>query len=281
MIIEAEAEIEVENPGETEVNPGDNPGETEQNSGETTEAPEEFDVVTIGDTAPEEEEANKAPEWVRELRKTNRELAKRNRELESRVNASAPPSTLPAMPKLEDFDYDAEKYQEAMLGWMDKKKAHDQQVEATQRKHAEINAQWEEQVNSYKRAKTELRVPDYEEAEDAVQSVLSNTQQAIIVQGAKNPALVVYALGKSPTKAKELGSIQDPVKFAFAIANMESELKVTRKTSSAPPPERTITGNAKSSAGIDNTLDRLRAEAEKTGNYTKVMDYKRKLASKS
>jgi len=53
--------------------------------------------------------------------------------------------------------------------------------------------------------------------------VLDPVQQDIILQAAQNPALAVYALGKSKDKAKELASIKDPVKFAFALGKLENQ----------------------------------------------------------
>jgi hypothetical protein len=104
--------------------------------------------------------------------------------------------------------------------------------------------------------------------------MLDQTQQGIIVHGSVEPTLLVYALGKNEAKAKELAAIKDPVKFAFAVAKLEATLKVTtRKPSTAP--ETTITGNSRPSGAIDSTLERLREEASRTGDYTKVTAYKR------
>jgi hypothetical protein len=64
------------------------------------------------------------------------------------------------------------------------------------------------------------------------------------------------------------------VKFAFAVARLEKELKVTNRRA-APAPERIVQGTGRASGTVDSTLERLRAEAEKTGNYTKVLQYKR------
>ena len=47
----------------------------------------------------------------------------------------------------------------------------------------------------------------------------------------------MYALGKNPKKAKELGEITDPVKFAFAVAKLETQLTVTSRKQ-VPPPEK-------------------------------------------
>jgi hypothetical protein len=86
--------------------------------------------------------------------------------------------------------------------------------------------------------------------------------------------LLIYAIGKSTKRAKELAAITDPVKFAFAVAKLETQLKVTNRKA-ASPPEKTVQGTGRVSGTVDSTLDRLRAEAEKTGNYSKVMAYKR------
>ena len=94
-----------------------------------------------------------------------------------------------------------------------------------------------------------------------------------MLQGADNPALVIYALGKNPKKAKELAAITDPVKFAFAVAKLESQLKVTNRKA-PPPPEKTMRGTGPGSGAVDSTLERLREEAARTGDMTKVIRYK-------
>jgi hypothetical protein len=95
-----------------------------------------------------------------------------------------------------------------------------------------------------------------------------------VLQGADNPALVIYALGRNPKKAKELSEIKDPVKFAFAVAKLEKDLKVTNRKA-APPPERVVSGTGRSSGAVDSTLERLRTEAAKSGDFTKVIQYKK------
>jgi hypothetical protein len=238
---------------------------------------EEEVVVSIGEEAPPPEEHTQAPEWVRELRKTNRELQRQNRELQGKLQA-APSETKPVVignkPKLEDHDYDADKYEEALTSWFDRKRQAD---DVNARQEAEVVNQqkaWQSRLDGYGKAKAELRVKDFEDAEEAFQQVSSITQQGVVLQGADNPALVIYALGKNPKKAKELCDIKDPVKFAFAVAKLEKELKVTNRKQ-APAPERVVTGTGRSSGAVDSTLERLREEAARTGNMTKVIAYKR------
>lgn len=240
-------------------------------------------VVSIGEEAPPPEEHTPAPEWVKELRKTNRELQRQNRELQGRLQ-TAPPETKPVVignkPKLEDHDYDTEAYEEALANWFERKRQAD---EVNAKQEAEVMNQqkaWQAKLDGYGKAKAELRVKDFEDAEEVAQQVFSITQQGVLLQGADNPALVVYALGKNPAKAKELAEIKDPVKFAFAVAKLEKDLKVTNRRQ-APAPERIVTGTGRSSGAVDSTLERLRADAERTGNMTKVIAYKAQKRSAS
>lgn len=249
-----------------------------ESDGEQTKDEDDEVVVSIGEESPPHEEETRAPEWVRELRKQNREKERRIRELEARLQTTAQtenkPVVLGAKPKLEDHDYDTEKFEAALADWYERKRAADQEAEkARQAEQAQRDA-WQARLESYGKARAELKVKDFEDAESTAQELLDVTQQGIVVQGADNPALVIYALGKNPKKAKEIAGIKDPVKFAFAVAKLEKELKVTNRKA-APPPERTVQGTGRVSGAVDSTLERLRAEAERTGDMTKVLAYKR------
>lgn len=267
---------QTENVGDEDNSITDQDGDADD--GEGTEGDDDEVVVSIGEEAPPPEETTRAPEWVRELRKADREKARRIKELEAKLNAAAATETKPvalgAKPKLEDHDYDTEKFEAALADWYERKRVADQQVEQQRQAEKAQQDAWQARLESYGKARAELKVRDFEDAEAVAQEVLDVTQQGIVVQGADNPALVIYALGKNPKKAKEISSIKDPVKFAFAVAKLEKELKVTNRKA-APPPERTIQGTGRVSGAVDSTLERLRAEAEKTGNYTKVLQYKR------
>ena len=242
------------------------------------------DVVVLieGESPPqeEEEEVSEAPKWVKELRKTHKEVVRKNRELEEKLKSlEAPkaeqPVELGAKPTLRDYDYDDEKFEAALEAWHDRKlKVSAQEAEKQKQQKATQDA-WAAKVEAYNKARTALKVKDYDEVAANAGEVLNATQQGIIVAGSENPALVVYALGKNPKKAAELAKIQDPVQFAFAIAKLEGQLKVSNKRS-APPPEKVVSaGTGRSSGSVDSTLERLRAEAEKSGDYSKVIAYKK------
>jgi hypothetical protein len=233
-------------------------------------------VVSIdGEEPPPQEQA--APEWVRELRREHRELKKRNRELESRVNQSIetnPVVNLGPKPNLEALDYDTEKYEQSLADWYERKRLVDEQQSQVRRAEEEQQQAWNAKLEGYVEAKTKLKVRDYDDAEEVAQQMFNVVQQGVVIQGAENPALVIYALGKNPKKAKELAAIDDPVKFAFAVAKLESNLKIGNRKA-ATQPERTVSATAPSSGAVDSTLERLREEAARTGNMDKVMAYKR------
>jgi hypothetical protein len=257
--------------------------EGEQESKET-EAESDEVVVSIGEEAPPPEDQPPEHSWAAKMRVENRELRRKARELELKLQTTTSTETKPvvlgAKPKLEDHDYDADKFEEALASWFERKRQAD---EVNAKQEAEVMNQqkaWQAKLDSYGKAKAELKVKDFEDAEAVAQELFNVTQQGVMLQGADNPALVVYALGKNPKKAQELASIKDPVKFAFAVAKLEKDLKVTNRKA-APPPERVVTGTGRVSGAVDSTLERLRDEAARTGNMTKVIQYKaqRKAAS--
>lgn len=251
----------------------DDEAEADSDEGEEDEL-----VVTIGEDSPPPEETTHAPEWVRDLRKQYREERKRSKELEKKLEELTKgeekrATTLPQKPSLESADYDPERYENMLADWYEKKRQFDAEQETVKQKERQAQEEWQQKLTSYEEAKSSLRVRDFEDAEDLVTEQFSTTQQGMILAGADNPALLVYALGKNPKKAAELASIQDPVKFAFTLAKMETQLKTSKR--SAPPPERTVKGTGTLSGSVDRTLERLREEAAKTGDFTKVVAYKR------
>lgn len=288
------------------------PNENEQVTPETTTAPEGEEVTTAEVTQPadgegvtpegeEEGEAviqfgdeeapasgdevhEDAPQWVKDLRKQNRELTRKLREKEASEAAAKPTQepavpTLGAKPKLEDFDYDEGKFDEAVGKWYADKAAVDA---AAAKAKAETEAREranDERRAAYERGAKALRIKDFQELETAVVTELSVVQQGILLAGADKPEVLVAALGKYPNKLRDLAKIKDPVRFAFAAGKLEKELKVTTRTTNKPAPEgRVSSGSATPVGGAsEKKLEQLRAEAARTGDYTKVSQYKAQL----
>lgn len=241
-------------------------------------------VVTFGDEpAPaEDEDPARAPGWVRDLRKANRDKDRRIRELEQRVAAAAPqpaPVVVGPKPTLAGCDYDEDKLGEQLDKWhADKRAADDAEQAKAQAAEAQKKA-WQDRLSGYDKAKADLKVRDFDEAEESARDVLSVVQQGVIVNGADNPALLVYALGRNPKKAKELAAITDPVRFAFAVAKLETQLKTApRKT--APVPEKVVRGSTPAANVADKVLEKLYEKAAASGDLTEVNRYKRQQRDK-
>src|SRR3972149_5754093 len=132
----------------------DNEGEGNQ---ETTAESDDV-VVTSGEEAPPTEEEAHAPEWVRELRKTNREDKRRIRELEEKLTATKAAETKPAAlgkkPTLEDHDYDTEKFEQALTAWYDRKREADQAAVQAEAAQKEQQKAWQAKLDAYGAAKT-------------------------------------------------------------------------------------------------------------------------------
>lgn len=271
-------------------------GDQQQPSGETPDEQQPDDqggaaageddevVITIGDEAPpaatdDEIEGKPAPAWVKELRREARESRKRIRELEAeKAQRDAPAApAVPAVgekPTLESCDFDGEVYAEKLVAWNDAKRKADEAEAAKRQEQEAAQSEWQARVTSYNTAKAALKVDDFDGAEHVVRETMTPLQQSVILNGADKPELLIYALGRNPAKAKELATIKDPVKFAFAVAKIETQLKVAPKKM-PPPAERTIRSSAGGATGVDNTLARLQAEADKTGDRSAVAKYLR------
>jgi hypothetical protein len=212
------------------------------------------------------------------MRDSNRSLNKEVKQLRREKEGQPSAVVVGKEPSMDDpdIDYDAEKFKQKYAGWIERKGQADKaagEIETQQKQQAES---WQNTLNTHAEKKTELNVPDYEDAEGAVTDTLSETQQGILIHGAKNSARLVYALGNNPAKLKELAGITDNVKFAVALGELEGQVKVTKRKPITKPEGKT-TGTGQISGTTDATLDALEKAAEKSGNRTEVIAHKRKM----
>jgi hypothetical protein len=218
-----------------------------------------------------------APEWVKQTREENRQLKRRLREIEAQSPAAPKTPELGKKPALADHDYDEEAYQKALDDWYITKVKVEAAREAAEAEAKKAQERWDTKVHAYTAAKTALSLKDYDDAESAVQEVLTQTQIGILLAGTKAPAELVYALGKSPAKLKALKDL-NPVETAFALARLEQQVQVNR-SSSRPKVngEAPVQGGARAPGGTGAELERLEADAQRTGDRTKVIAYKNQL----
>lgn len=251
---------------ETEGDPPEDDDTEEQEDGETNETVFGFDGQEEG-SAPDPESESSV---IRELRGRIRELTAEKKAWETQKQPEQ--IEVGEKPTLESCEYDEERFETELDSWKTRKaKAEriEQQRKEDQDKQAE---QWAETHRSYEADKASLGVPNFEEAEETVASVLPEHTRALLLKSGKGAALVA-ALHRSPTTLEELSKL-DPADAAMMIGELRSKLKMT--TRSRPNPDRPVKGNA-ASTSADKELARLEKEAERTGNRTEVIRYKRKL----
>lgn len=252
--------------------------EEEQPAAEVfAEVPADGEVtVSIGDEPAKE--AQPAPDWVRNLRKKTRELERENHALRAAATKQLPVVGKEPSMADPDIDYDEEKYKAKYTAFLNQKRRADQEAERIAAAQVAEEQAWNAKLATYSQQKTTLKVKDFDDAESAVNDLLNERQLAVIVKYAKQPALVIYALGKNPGKAKQLSEVQDLLQFGIGISELEAQLKVTTKKTTPPAPEKQVVGSGSKSGSMDSHLDKLRDEAARTGDYTKVNAHKRKMA---
>lgn len=252
--------------------------DSQENADDPTAENDEEVVITVGDEEPEPEESQ-APGWVKDVRIQNRELKRKLREFEAQKthesNAEDDPGPEPTIAD-KDIDYDSDVYSSKFKIWHNKtqkKEKADKEKADKDKKHLD---DWNATLSNYGQKKNNLKVKGFTESEALVQEILSETQIGIILDGAEDPAKVVYAIGSDTKRANDLAGITSPVKFAVAMAKLEVSLKTTKRKP-APPPASVPKGTAVGGVNTDKKLEKLYNEAAKSGDMSEVRAYKKSI----
>lgn len=219
---------------------------------------------------------------IRNMRKREREkdrkLRQAERELEQLRKAQQPQTAapeLPPKPTLESCDWDEQEFEKKLIDWqkaaveVEKTKAQQQEQQQALIREAEAKR------TAYQENAKKLKAKDFAEAEEEVVSIFDQTRQSILLEAADNPALLVYALGKNPAQLERLSKITNLAKFAAEIGKLEKDLKVSKPTKPTPA-DTNLRSNAAPS-GSSKKLAELEAEANRTGDRTKLIAYKKSL----
>lgn len=255
-------------------------GDEEQQEGRSETAAEESaededEIVAIeGEAAPASGDADTG--LVRHLREQIRE---RDRRLAELAKSAPQPQTIEVgeKPTLAGCDYDEEAYEAQLDQWKARKAAAEKQAEEAQKSQQQIAEAWSQELQGHHEKKVALKFKDVQEAEDVALAALNDVQQAVIVKAAENSAMVIYALGKHPGKLAELSKITDPIKLAVAVSKLEGKMSVTKR-GGPPEPERIARGGTPAAGGKDKELEQLEKEADRTGDRSKVIAYRRQKA---
>lgn len=268
-----ELELEIDDETEGQVPEVEAEEDEGQAGDEGLEDPEAQEFAFEGDEAAPASEGERETGLVRDLRQKLRQTQK---ELAAvRGGVAQQPVEVGPKPTFEGCEYDEEKFEAELLAWTER----DAQVK---RAEEAKQAEWQRELEQVEAQRRELKIPEatFVKARDEVREALTEVQQALLIKAVKNPAAMIAALGSSPSRLAAVAEIEDPVKLIAELVRMEGSIKMTARRK-APEPEGTVRGSAPLSRQSDKHLERLEAEADRTGDRTKVVQYKRELKAKA
>lgn len=256
----------------------DNQDDEQDADGEETESEDDsaddaldFSFDDDGDSS-DPFKGQEAPEWVKRVREENREL---KRQLKQRESQQFEQQVLREKPTLDDHDYDSDAFEQDYAQWLTEKQQVDAQVHAERQKYQQYHERYKADVDAIK-----AKAPDYDEVELSVVDVLSEQKQGLLQMLVDNPAKVVYALGKnSPAQLERLSKLDD-IQFAKQIVLMEQQMSSKTKSRNQNKPKPKTHELEGAAGGADTRLAKLEAEADRTGDRSKVAAYKKQIKSK-
>ena len=262
--------------------------DTDTNEAENDPADDGEVEVTFGEPSDDEAQESEddgdedASSVIRNMRKREREkdrkLRQAERELEQLRKAQQPQTAVPELPPkptLESCDWDPDEHEVKLLAWYEQSREVEKAKAKQQEQQQALIREAEAKRTAYQENAKKLKAKDFAEAEEEVVSIFDQTRQSILLEAADNPALLVYALGKNPAQLERLSKITSLAKFAAELGKLEKDLKVSKPTKPAPA-DTNLRSNAPAS-GSSKKLAQLEADAERTGDRTKLIAYKRSL----
>ena len=280
IVDEVEAE-EVETEIDEEATEDETAGESEDGdvSDDDDSDEDESDAVNVVIGEVEDEEETPV---IRTLRTKMRDAERKAKELQKKLDekeAANKVTELGPKPTLADHDYDEEKFAISVLEWNEKKRAVEADKERQQKATEAFQSEWQEKHAAYKQRSKGIGIPDFEDTVEAqFRESFSANQQSILVDVCLKPELVMLALSQNEALADKLAGESNPVRYAAELVRLESKMKVSGMKPTTKPEKRPSGTKVASSA--NSQLEKLRAAAEKSGDYTAVTAYKRKLREK-
>ena len=178
-------------------------------------------------------------------------LEKRLAELESKAT---PQASAPGEPKLEQFDYDPEKYATAKAEFaktqFSKEAQAKQQADYQAQARQKLVSGWEEKV-----AKAEDKYDDWQEK---VGDIQPNAPFVAALMEADNGEDIAYYLGTHPKEAQRIAALQ-PLSQVREIGKLEAKLSIKtvepKVPSKAPAPITPLTGAAAANSSEPSESD--------------------------
>lgn len=262
---------------EDEVQPGAPPAEEDDDDAPPPEDEgEDETIITFGDdeAEPQATDSDLVKHLRSEIKRARQEAA------EARKTPTAQKVEVGPKPTIEGCAYDEDEYDREMEAWKARKADADRAATATTQASEEQQKLWQTRVAKVAAEKVALGKPDVDDAFENVKAALGEERAASIVFIAEdgNAAKLIYALGKHPTHLAALAAQADPIKFVKDVTKLEGQLKMTVKRRNPPAVDEPARGSAKLSRETkDKKLKKLEEEADRTGDRTALVNYKREM----
>jgi hypothetical protein len=191
-----------------------------------------------------------------EARSTAERLAMENDQLRKQIESGRKPeATAPSVPqgkpKLDDYDWDVERFTEATIKW-------NRDQERLQESESKAKTERDKVINAFNKRASEF-ADQHDDYEDMISDLkLNQVMLDAAVESEVGPA-VLYYLAENPEEADAIRDMS-PVRAIKAMARLEDKLDTKptpkreppKKTTNAPPPPKTVQG---SSARIAKDVD--------------------------
>ena len=229
----------------------------------TDQTPDPKQDPTVGDKTPEkgrepktftqdELEKELGRRIARERRNSERRIASIEAKVMTAINTRQQPQPAAAEPKLEQFDYDPEKYAQAKAEYT--KKLAEKEWEAKQRT-AETTKQREKLVSSWEE-KVEKAADKYDDFTTIVGELQPTSP--LITAIMESDADVAYYLGKHPKEAERiavLGQISQIREIGKLEAKLAAEPEKPKAPSKAPAPIKPLSGAGSTATDVPSETD--------------------------
>jgi len=185
---------------------------------------------------PEQAEKRKTRRFERRLDRLYKRAAeeKAAREIAERrlaeIEASRQPKDDSGKPRIEDFDYDIEKWGTAVEQWTEKRLTQEheqrQQQQAAQTVHQTLSSKWEEQI-----AKGEDK---YEDFADAIGEIKPDNPISVAIMESEVGADLAYYLYNNPEEVDRLAKLS-PVSQVREVGKIEALIVAAASGKDEPP----------------------------------------------
>lgn len=233
---------------------------------------------------------------LKDVQRQRQEDAQRVRDLEEQVKTLHPIEKtieVGAEPNLDNYvdEYDTltpekkAQFRADHDAWKQRKADADAQKSQRETAQQQQQQQWMSRIQAVDDAANGMKVAgDKQAAVKAFETTFSIVQRGIIMGALDQPetsAMMRHALGSNALAARKLAAINDPVKFAVAVGELKMQMKITKGKKGAPAPDKRLQSGKTGVSVTGDQLARLRAEADKTGDRSKVSAYIREQNRKS